>query len=680
MKFVSSHKPTEVIDQSTIDRIFDAANIVEVVSDYVTLKRRGVNYIGLCPFHNEKTPSFTVSPAKNICKCFGCGKGGNPVNFIMELESFSYVEALKHLAKKYHIEIEEKELTPEQLQQRNTRESLMAVSDWAQQHFSDNLYNNPEGKSVGMSYFLHRGFQENIIKKFQLGYAVNQRDAYTKEAQKKGYKLEYLEKTGLTIVKENNYLLDRFHGRVIFPIHSISGKVIAFGGRAVQKSDPVKYQNSPESEIYHKGQILYGIYFAKNAIIRERKCYIVEGYADVISLVQAGVENVVAPCGTALTSEQIRLLGRILPSVENSNDADKNVVLLYDGDDAGINAALKNGKMLLEEGMNVKIVALPEGEDPDTFAQKNNASDIVRFLEENEMDYILFKTNHFLEGTKNDPIKKAHLISDIASTISVIPDMIKRSVYIKECAGILEIDENIFYSQISKLRKGKIEKELERQYKSNRQHDYPVNHVPDSASVTNNGDDKNKNLFEAEERNIMHFVVRYGEKIMCEVESEIPENGLHITEAITVIEYINREFQEDELSFLNPIYRQMFGEACESQSSPAFNAERFFVYHNNPEFTRTASDLLTDLYQESKMHSKFKKVEPEEDRLLELVPRVVLDFKFKVISLKIKELKEALKSESDPEKVLSLMQEINQLQQVSRALAQQLGERIILKT
>jgi DNA primase len=667
-----------VIDQSTIDRIFDAADIVEVVSDYVTLKRRGVNYIGHCPFHNEKTPSFTVSPAKNICKCFGCGKGGNPVNFIMELENFSYVEALRHLAKKYHIEIEEKELTPEQLQQRNTRESMMAVTEWAQQYFSGNLYNHPEGKSVGMSYFLHRGFQENIIKKFQLGYALNQRDAYTKEAQKKGYKLEYLEKTGLTIVKENNYELDRFHGRVIFPIHSISGKVIAFGGRAVQKNDLVKYQNSPESDIYHKGQILYGIYFAKNAIIRERKCYIVEGYADVISMVQAGVENIVAPCGTALTNEQIRLLSRILPSVENNNgDGDKNVTLLYDSDDAGINAALKNGKMLLEEGLNVKIVVLPEGEDPDTFAQKNNASDVLKFLQENEMDYILFKTNYFLEGTKKDPIKKAHLISDIVSTIAIIPDMIKRAVYIKECAGILETDEEIFYSQINKLRKGRLEKELERQSKNSVQQETSV--VIPSTNGSDTVYTQNIHAFEAEERNIIRFIVRYGEKIMCEVENEIPENGLHTTGPITVIEYIHREFQEDELSFLTPLYQQMFTEACESQLLSSFNAERFFVYHSNPEFSRIASDLLADPYQESKIHSKYKKVEPESERLLELVPRVVLDFKFKVISLKIEELKESLKLEKDPEKILSLMQEINQMQQVSRALAQQLGERIILK-
>jgi DNA primase len=671
-----------VIDQSTIDRIFDAADIVEVVSDYVTLKRRGVNYIGLCPFHNEKTPSFTVSPAKNICKCFGCGKGGNPVNFIMELENLSYVEALKQLAKKYHIEVEEKELTPEQLEQKNNRESLMAVSGWAQQYFSDNLTNHIEGKSVGMSYFLHRGFREDIIKRFQLGYALKQRDAYTSEAQKKGYKLEYLEKTGLTIVKENNYLLDRFHGRAIFPIHSISGKVIAFGGRAISKDDQVKYQNSPESEIYHKGQILYGIYFAKNAIIRERKCYIVEGYADVISMVQAGVENIVAPCGTALTSEQIRLLGRILPSVDSDkNENNKNVTLLYDGDSAGINAALKNGKLLLEEGMNVKVIVLPEGEDPDTFAQKNNASDVLNFLNENETDYILFKTRHSLAEAQRDPIRKAQLISDITATIAVIPDLIKRSVYIKECSKILETDEKVLYSQINKIRKGRIEKEIEKQYGANsptsllQRVDAPHFEPEDEKAA---GEIEVNHVFESEERNIIRFIVRHGEKIMCKVEDE-SEDGSEIIKEITVTEYIVNELQTDELELSNPLYQQMLNEAQESRENPAFIAERFFVYHPNPQFSKVASDLLTEPYQLSKMHSKHKKVETEEERLLELVPHVVLDFKFKVIANRIEELKSALKGEREEEKILALMYEMNQMQVVNRALAQRLGERIILK-
>ncbi|MBE6329616.1 MAG: DNA primase, partial [Bacteroidales bacterium] len=368
-----------MIDQSTIDRIFDTAKIEEVVGDYVTLKRRGANMIGHCPFHNEKTPSFSVSPAKNIYKCFGCGEGGNPVNFIMKIENLSYFEALKFLANKYHIEIVEEELSDEQIQQRGERESLMAVTEALHQQFTTNLFEHPEGTAVGLTYFRHRGFHDDTIRRFQLGYALNQRDAYTNQALKKGYKLEYLEKIGATIVKEN-YNIDRFHGRAIFPIHSISGKVIAFGGRAIKKDDQVKYQNSPESDIYHKSNVLYGIYFAKNAIVREKKCYLVEGYADVISMFQSGLENVVAPCGTALTVEQIRLLRRILPSVEADRDGAKNVTLLYDGDSAGMNAALKNGKLLLSEGLNVRVVVLPEGEDPDTFAQNNDSTVIKDYL------------------------------------------------------------------------------------------------------------------------------------------------------------------------------------------------------------------------------------------------------------------------------------------------------------
>ena len=605
----------------------------------------------------------------------------------MELENLSYVEALKQLAKKYHIEIEERELTAEQVEQKNNRESLMAVTEWAQQYFSNNLTNHTEGKAVGMSYFLHRGFREDIIRKFQLGYALNQRNAYSQEAQKKGYKLEYLEQTGLTIVKEN-YQLDRFHGRAIFPIHTISGKVIGFGGRAIQKEEQIKYQNSPESDIYHKSQALYGIFFAKNAIIRERKCYIVEGYADVISMVQAGVENIVAPCGTAMTSEQIRLLKRILPSVDNDRSDDyKNVTLLYDGDAAGINAAMKNGRLLLEEGINVKVILLPDGEDPDTFAQKNNASDVLKFLQENETDYILFKTKYSLEEARKDPVKKAQLIADIAGTIAIIPDLIKREVYVKECSKILEAEERIFYLQINKIRKVRIDKEIEKQYHGNTPasqiHDipppppHPVPPEEETAVETESTD-----AFEAEERNIIRFVVRYGEKVMCEIEEESGEESQTKQEKIkqlTVIEYIDRELKHDDLELFNPAYREMLAEAKDNLENSKLTAERFFVYHPNPKFSKIASDLLAEPYQESKIHSKYRKIEPEEERLIELVPHVMLDFKFKLISGKIDELNLALKTEKEEPKIFSLMHQINQLQIVNRALAQQLRERIILK-
>lgn len=700
-----------MIDSATVDRIFSAADIVDVVSDYVTLKRRGVNYIGLCPFHNEKTPSFTVSPAKNICKCFGCGKGGNPVNFIMELENLSYYEALKFLAKKYNIEIQEKELTPEQIQQQNERESLIAVTEWAQKHFTDNLYNHIDGKSIGMSYFAHRGFREDIIKRFQLGYAIDKRDEYTQEALKKGFKLDYLEKTGLTIVKENNYLIDRFHGRAIFPIHSVSGKVIGFGGRAIKKDDQVKYQNSPESEIYHKGQIVYGIYFAKNAIIRERKCYIVEGYADVISMVQAGIENIVAPCGTALTVDQIRLLRRIIPSSdEEKSDENKNVTMLYDGDSAGIHAALKNGKLLLEEGLNVKVVVLPPEDDPDTFAQKNNAADVLKYLTENETDYILFKTKHFLEESRRDPIRKAQLIADIASTIAVIPNLIKRAVYIKECARILETDESVLKSQMDKVRETKMEREYEQLKKGN---ENPATTDPTPADVPpplpiEPQDDPTQVLpsyapaispFYEEEKSIIFFLVRYGKTILWLVEKEekkqledeeklldsetdeedeSPETAVE-EKAITVIEYIAQELGTDSIEFETLLFKQILQEAKEQlKNNPSFQPDRYFSQHVNPEISKIATDLLSDRYQISKIHNKTKKVEDDSERLVDSVPHVVMDLKFKIIEKKINELMEQLKnSGGDMEACMKIMADLKKYNQVKMILGKKLGEIVV---
>ena len=702
-----------MIDSATVDRIFSAADIVDVVSDYVTLKRRGVNYIGLCPFHNEKTPSFTVSPAKNICKCFGCGKGGNPVNFIMELENLSYYEALKFLAKKYNIEIQEKELTPEQIQQQNERESLIAVTEWAQKHFTDNLYNHIDGKSIGMSYFAHRGFREDIIKRFQLGYAIDKRDEYTQEALKKGFKLDYLEKTGLTIVKENNYLIDRFHGRAIFPIHSVSGKVIGFGGRAIKKDDQVKYQNSPESEIYHKGQIVYGIYFAKNAIIRERKCYIVEGYADVISMVQAGIENIVAPCGTALTVDQIRLLRRIIPSSdEEKSDENKNVTMLYDGDSAGIHAALKNGKLLLEEGLNVKVVVLPPEDDPDTFAQKNNAADVLKYLTENETDYILFKTKHFLEESRRDPIRKAQLIADIASTIAVIPNLIKRAVYIKECARILETDESVLKSQMDKVRETKMEREYEQLKKGN---DNPATTDPTPADAPpplpiEPQDDPTQVLpsyapaispFYEEEKSIIFFLVRYGKTILWLVEKEkeekkqledeeklldsetdeedeSPETAVE-EKAITVIEYIAQELGTDSIEFETLLFKQILQEAKEQlKNNPSFQPDRYFSQHVNPEISKIATDLLSDRYQISKIHNKTKKVEDDSERLVDSVPHVVMDLKFKIIEKKINELMEQLKNSGDDmDACMKIMADLKKYNQVKMILGKKLGEIVV---
>ncbi|MBQ1836608.1 MAG: DNA primase, partial [Paludibacteraceae bacterium] len=420
-----------MIDQLTIDKIMSAAKIEEVVGEYVSLHRRGVNLKGLCPFHSEKTPSFVVSPSKGICHCFGCGKGGNPVNFIMEIEQVNYYEALKMLAKKYGIEVEERELTDEQKAQRSEREALFAANEFARDYFADILTNNAEGRSVGLTYFRERGINDASIKTFQLGYSLSEKDAFTKEALKKGFSKEYLVKTGLTLDNEFG-VVDRFRGRVIYPVQTISGKVVAFGGRILKKSDKLaKYVNSPESEIYHKSDQLYGIYQAKQDIVRNDRCYLVEGYMDVISMHQSGIKNVVASSGTSLTTGQIRLIHRFT----------NNVTVLYDGDAAGIHASIRGIDMLLAEGMNIKVVSLPDGEDPDSYSQTHNADETVAFLENNAVDFLKFKTQLLMADAGNDPIKRAQLIQDIVKSISVIPDTITRAVYVRECSRMMEIEE-----------------------------------------------------------------------------------------------------------------------------------------------------------------------------------------------------------------------------------------------
>ena len=387
-----------MIDQPTIDRITEAAQIQDVVGDYVTLRKRGVNLLGLCPFHGEKTPSFTVSPAKGIFKCFGCGKGGNSVHFIMEHEQLNYTDALKYLARKYHIEVQERELSPEEMAVRNDRESMFLVNEFAQKHFTSTLHNHIDGKSIGLAYFRERGFRDDIVQKFQLGYSLEQRDAFTQAALKAGYNKEYLVKTGLTLENESGQTTDRFRGRVMFPVHSLSGKVVAFGGRILKKDDKMaKYVNSPESEIYHKSNELYGIYFSKQAIVKQERCFLVEGYTDVISMHQSGIENVVASSGTSLTPGQIRLIHRFT----------ENVTVIYDGDAAGIKASIRGIDLLLEEGLNIKVLLLPDGDDPDSFARKTNASDFIEYVERNASDFIRFKTNLLLNDAGNDPMKRA---------------------------------------------------------------------------------------------------------------------------------------------------------------------------------------------------------------------------------------------------------------------------------
>lgn len=655
-----------MIDQATIDRIIDAAKIEEVVGDYVSLRRRGVNMIGLCPFHNEKTPSFTVSPAKGICKCFGCGKGGNSVNFIMELEQLNYYEALKHLAKKYNIEVVEKELTAEQLAYRNDRESMFIVNEFAKNYFSTTLHEHIDGKSIGMSYFRERGFNEDIIRKFQLGYSLDTRDAFTQEAQKQGYNKEYLVKTGLTLENESGYVSDRFRGRVMFPVHTLSGKVVAFGGRILKKDDKMaKYVNSPESEVYHKSNELYGIFFSKQAIVKHDRCFLVEGYTDVISMHQSGIENVVASSGTSLTQGQIRLIHRFTP----------NVTVIYDGDAAGIKASIRGIDMLLEEGMNIKVVLLPDGEDPDSFAKKQNASDFIAYIEKNAQDFIRFKTGLLLEEAGNDPIKRAGLITDIVRSISVIPDNIIRSVYIKECSSLMGIDEKVLYNEVNNIKNTKQEKEIERQVNARNLPPIVVPPEEEDGEPVAQAEPVRENPYRIEELMMLRYIVRYGEQVIF---SEKTEDGNELNTKI--IEFICAELETDELYLHDPLYALVLAEAKMRVQDPSFIAERFFLNHPNPDISRLALNLVTDKYTLCK--SQYDQLEKETDRLHDLVPRAVYEFKNKILLQMIKEKILEMKVAHEQKNITridELMMEISQLNHVKAALSKTLGERIIIR-
>ena len=652
-----------MIDQATIDRITDAARIEEVVSDYVTLKKRGVNMIGLCPFHNEKTPSFIVSPAKGICKCFGCGKGGSSVHFIMEHEQISYYEALKFLAKKYHIEVEERELSPEEEAVRNDRESMFRVNEYAQKYFSDTLLHHIDGKAIGLAYFRERGFRDDIIKKFQLGYSLDQRDAFTQTAIKAGYKQEYLVKTGLTLENESGYVSDRFRGRVMFPVHSLSGKVVAFGGRILKKDDKMaKYVNSPESEIYHKSNELYGIYFAKQAIVRHDRCYLVEGYTDVISMHQSGVENVVASSGTSLTQGQIRLIHRFTP----------NVTVIYDGDAAGIKASIRGIDLLLEEGLNIKVLLLPDGDDPDSFARKHNASDFIEFVEQNSLDFIRFKTNLLLKDVGNDPVKRAGLITDIVRSIAIIPNPIIRSEYVKECSSLLHVEESILYHEINKLKQNEREKNIIRERTQQ-----------DRASAIKEDQTSSPTLiaasaFEQEERNLLEALIRYGENVLYYSDAETGKNEI----PVHVGDFILEELERDNLEFSHPVHYGMMEQYKEHYKNENFTAERFFINHSNSEISLLAADLIAEKYTLSKIHSKIKKLPSDSERLIELIPRLVFEFKNSYILSLIREKLLEMKNASEAgnvEQVNEIMTEIGRLNQIQQQLSKTLGERIIIK-
>lgn len=703
-----------MIDQPTIDRILDAANIVDVVSEFVTLRKRGVNYVGLCPFHDDKSPSFYVSPAKNICKCFACGEGGTAVHFIMKHEQIGYFDALRFLAKKYNIEIAERELSDEEKRVRSDRESMFIVNAWAQQYFSQMLHEHVEGKTVGMRYFIERGFREDTIRKFQLGYSLDQRDALYQQALRKGYKKEYLEKTGLVIAYENGNVNDRFRGRVIFPVHSLSGKVVAFGGRVLKKDEKTaKYVNSPESPIYHKSNELYGIYFAKQAIVKADRCYLVEGYTDVISMHQSGVENVVASSGTALTHGQIRLIHRFT----------NNITVLYDGDAAGIKAAIRGIDLLLDEGMNVKVVLLPDGEDPDSFARSHSATEFTEFIRQHETDFIRFKTKLLLADAGNDPVKRAALIGDIIRTIAIVPDDIMRTIYIRECSAMMEIDEQVVLNQVNKQRLSKNEQKpsvpvtnrstteiLPPDYSiaepSGQMQEVPVAtaepvsdqlppdfppppeeefsgsnempEIPPSAPVEETQVmTRQRSPYEAFEIALLRYVVRYGERVLYDYVDEETKERI----VMRVAEFIRDDLERDDLSFYTPIFKQMLDEAANRCGEETFIAHRYFLSHPDPLVSRVAANLMSEKYQLSKYHFKFREVEQEEDKLDQLVVRDLFAFKEAYIMRQLKEKQEQLKqlSSADPEQIMTVMKEIAQLNEIKKVLSKELGERIILK-
>ena len=719
-----------MIDQPTIDRILDAANIVDVVSEFVTLRKRGINYVGLCPFHTDKTPSFYVSPAKNICKCFACGEGGTAVHFIMKHEQLNYFDALRYLAKKYNIEIQERELTDKEKQRKSDRESMLIVNSWAQQYFTTQLYEHVEGKTVGLRYFAERGFREDTIRKFQLGYSLDKRDALYKEATKNGYKKEFLEKTGLVIAYDNGGVNDRFRGRVIFPVHTLSGKVVAFGGRVLKKDEKTaKYVNSPESEIYHKSNELYGIYFAKQAIVKEDRCFLVEGYTDVISMHQAGIENVVASSGTALTQGQIRLIHRFT----------SNITVLYDGDAAGIKAALRGIDLLLEDGMNVKVVLLPDGEDPDSFARKHNASQFSEFIKQSETDFIRFKTRLLLDDAGTDPIKRSSLITDIIRTVAIIPDNIARSIYIRECSAMMEIDEQVLLNEVNKIRLSKEERQNMQgqatppvsntmsmipeypdlpgyqpvagdsflppddtvplpeefmppppppeEYPMEESGpmdvpppDFPPAEPPQTVQPVQpvqTGQPK-RSPYEVYELTLLKYIVRYGEQILFDYVDE--ETNEHIV--MRVAEYIRYDLERDDLTFYTPIIKSMLDEAADKCKTEGFIASRYFLAHPDPNVSRLAANLISEKYQLSKYHSKYRELEQEQDKLDQLVTREIYAMKDAYILRQIKETQLGIKEAhalGNEDKVFELMKQLTRLNEIKNVLSKELGERIVLK-
>ena len=665
-----------MIPKATVDKILDATQIVDVVGDFVTLKRRGANYTACCPFHNEKTPSFYVSPAKGIYKCFGCGKAGTAVSFIMEHESLSYTEALKYLARKYHIEVVEKEETAEEIALRQRSESLMLVSEFAWNFFKDQL-KTTEGRSVGYAYFKSRGLEDDTIGKFGLGWAPTGRDKLSKAAREAGYKEEFLIDTGLSVKRDDGTLADRFYERVIFPIHSVSGRVIAFGGRTLKTDKTVaKYVNSPETEIYVKSKSLYGIYFARNEISRQDRCYLVEGYLDVISMHQLGITNVVASSGTSLTVEQIRLIHKFTD----------NVTIIYDGDAAGIHAALRGIGLVLKEGLNVKVVLLPDGDDPDSFSRKHTLDEVTDFIERHEQDFISFKTDLLSGEAGDDPLKKANLINDIADTIAQIPDAVKRSVYVESCSSRFNIDTQILFARISRTRgemlvEDRKREERERLRKNPESEPAAGNaalSANDTPAVTPVSPLMNDPYLAPSERELLEFILNHGEDTL----DFDTDSDLHTEEPMTVADFIDCSLKDDDEEFSNDIYRKIYDIyfSLYEEGLSQEQISRRLMDSQERDVAETAVDLIVPKYDLT-VRNYINSLTSESTQLVMYVPKSVIIYKIKRIDKRIRECSDRLGSvqPDDTEALSEIMGQLKRMQETKNILNERLGRRFIRK-
>lgn len=663
-----------MIPKDTVDKIIETAHVEEVIGEFITLKKRGTNLLGLCPFHGEKTPSFTVSPVKGIYKCFGCGKAGNSVNFIMDHLSLTYPEALKWLAKKYGIEVVEREITPLEREQQNERESMIIVMQYAQRYFSDTMTGTDEGKSIGYGYFKERDLKDEIISKFQLGYSLEERNAFTKAAVKAGYQPKYLARTGMSIVSNRyvegkdmteNDLFDRYAGRVMFPIHDDGGRVVAFGGRTLSSDKKVaKYINSPETEIYNKSKVLYGLWFAKKAIKDKDTCFLVEGYMDVIAMHQAGIENVVASSGTSLTIEQIKAVHRFT----------NNIVVLYDGDEAGQKASNRAIPLLLEEGMNVKLLYFPDNDDPDSFSRKVTQEEFHNYINNNSIDFLYFKARKLKDETRNDPIKRAGVIKDIVENIGLIPDNIIRSIYIKECSNIMEIEESVLQMEVNKIRR----KGSTKQKPGEASQSVDLQALEQTpVDVLTEGEKEEIFKFEIEERDLLKLILNYG-NLMVVTDAEDENSNKHEIE-ITLSEFILMELWRDEISFENPIHKAVLDEYTHEMSAHRLPDLQFFLMHPNPIISGFAVNNAINSYQLSPHWEKRYgiMIPSEVSEAKRNAEKILFSLKARILHLYKKEKEEALKQELNDEEQTGTIEEIKKLIYLIGRVSKLLGRVVI---